>query len=157
MTGTAQSVPFARNSEAGVGPGPVIDPMRDAAQFVLRVLEVGAAPVRGLARLGSDSLPAALLAVLGGADPGEVSEALPGPPAGVEGAEPPTAAEMIPRAVGRARSLFIRLEVTERAGMGSRAGVSPQADENPGVEVGAQQVLRPSPLVAPESSRVQLQ
>ncbi len=34
----------------------MIDPVRGPVQFVVRVLEVGTAPVRGLARLGSDSL-----------------------------------------------------------------------------------------------------
>lgn len=47
----------------------VIDPVRGPARFAVRVLDVGTAPVRGLARLGSDSLLAALLALLGVAHP----------------------------------------------------------------------------------------
>lgn len=46
----------------------VVDPVRVSAQVMLRALEASTAPVRGLARLGSDSLLAALLAVLGVAD-----------------------------------------------------------------------------------------
>lgn len=42
--------------------------MRVSGQLVLRALEAGTAPVRGLARWGSDSLLAALLAVLGNSD-----------------------------------------------------------------------------------------
>jgi len=46
----------------------VVDSVRVSAQLALRALEAGTAPVRGLARWGSDSLLAALLAVLGEAD-----------------------------------------------------------------------------------------
>ncbi len=46
----------------------VVDSVRVSAQVVLRALEAGTAPVRGLARWGSDSLLAALLAVLGDSD-----------------------------------------------------------------------------------------
>ena len=71
----------------------VIDPVQGPAQFVVRVLEVGTAPVRGLARLGSDSLLAALLALLGGAEAEETADALSGacgafPPAGPRGRSP---------------------------------------------------------------------
>jgi len=48
-----------------------------SAQVVLRALEAGAAPVRGLARFGSDSLLAALLAVLGDADRDEDEQERP--------------------------------------------------------------------------------
>ena len=54
-----------------------MNPVRGSAQFVVRVLEVGTAPVRGLARLGSDSLLAALLVLSGGAAQQE-PDALPG-------------------------------------------------------------------------------
>lgn len=56
----------------------VIDPVRGPVQFVARVPEVGTAPGCGLARLGSDSLLAALLTLLGGTEAEETSAALPG-------------------------------------------------------------------------------
>lgn len=46
----------------------VVDSVRVSAQVMLRALEATRAPVRGLAPLGSDSLLAALLAVLGDSD-----------------------------------------------------------------------------------------
>ncbi len=52
----------------------VVDPVRVSAQLVVRALEASTAPVRELARLGSDSLLTALLAVLGGADRNEQQE-----------------------------------------------------------------------------------
>ncbi len=56
----------------------MVDPVRVSAQLVVRALEAGTAPVRELARLGSDSLLTALLAVLGGADRDEEQQEPPG-------------------------------------------------------------------------------
>jgi len=95
----------------------VIDPVQGPAQFVVRVLEVGTAPVRGLARLGSDSLLAALLALLGGGDQEETSDVLPG--AAVEPEDQDSQpAEVITRGLLAGYGRFSRLEVAERAGMG---------------------------------------
>jgi len=81
------------------------------------VLEVGTAPVRGLARLGSDSVLAALLALLGGSEPEETSDALPGDAGVAEDAEPQPA-EVITWGLLAGHGRFTRLEVAERAGMG---------------------------------------
>ena len=97
-----------------------MDPVRGSAQFVVRVFEVGTAPVRGLARLGSDSLLAALLALLGGTEHEETPDVLPDALAGaaevVEDEEPP-AAEVITRGLLAGHGRFTRLEVAARAGI----------------------------------------
>jgi len=95
----------------------VIDPVRGPVQFVVRVLEVGTAPVRGLARLGSDSLLAAVLALLGGSEPEEASDALAGAADEPEDHEPPPA-EVITWGLLAGHGHFTRVEVAERAGMG---------------------------------------
>lgn len=95
----------------------MIDPVRGPAQFVVRVLEVGTAPVRGLARLGSDSLLAAVLALLGGSTPEEASDVLAGA-AGESEDHEPEPAEVITWGLLAGQGRFTRVEVAERAGMG---------------------------------------
>ncbi len=86
-------------------------------QFVVRVLEVGTAPVRELARLGSDSLLAAVLARLGGSEPEEASDAPAGAAAEPEDQEP-LPAEVITWGLLAGHGRFTGVEVADRAGMG---------------------------------------
>ncbi len=95
----------------------MIDPVRGPVQFVVRGLEVGTAPVRGLARLGSDSLLAAVLALLGASEPEEAFDALAGAAGEPEDQEPPPA-EVITWGLLAGHGRFTRVEVAERAGMG---------------------------------------
>ena len=94
----------------------MVDPVRGSAQFVVRVLEVGTAPVRELARLGGDSLLAALLALLGGPEGEEESTEQPGAADFPEGQQPPPA-EVITRGLLAGDGRYTRLEVAEQAGM----------------------------------------
>ena len=94
----------------------VVDPVRVSAQLVVRALEAGAAPVRELARLGSDSLLTALLAVLGGADRDQEQQEPPGA-AGNETVMSP--AEVINRGLLAGHGRYTRLEVADRAGISS--------------------------------------
>ncbi len=95
----------------------MIDPVRGPVQFVVRVLEVGAAPVRGLVRLGGDSLFAAVLALLGGSEPDQASDALAGAAGEPEDHELPPA-EVITSGLLGGHGRFTRAQVAERAGMG---------------------------------------
>ena len=112
----------------------VVDPVRVSAQLVVRALEAGAAPVRELARLGSDSLLTALLAVLGGADRDQEQQEPPGA-AGNETVMSP--AEVINRGLLAGHGRYTRLEVADRAGISSeqarrlwRAVGFPEADDD---------------------------
>jgi len=73
--------------------------------------------VRGLARLGSDSLLAAVLALLGGSEPDHASAALAGAAEEPEDHEPPPA-EVITWGLLAGHGRFTRAQVAERAGMG---------------------------------------
>jgi len=112
----------------------VVDPVRVSAQLVVRALEAGTAPVRELARLGSDSLLTALLAVLGGADRDEEQQEPPGA-GGDETVMSP--AEVITRGLLAGHGRYTRLEVADRAGISSeqarrlwRAVGFPEADDD---------------------------
>ncbi len=89
----------------------MMDPVRGSANFVARVVEFGSAGVTELARIGGNSLLAALLALLGGrteqdsrgpddADAGEVSPA-----------------EVISSGLLAGEGRYTRLEVADRAGV----------------------------------------
>jgi len=84
----------------------VVDPVRVSADFVARIVELGAAGVNELARLGSNSLLAALLARLGLLNATEVELA-------PEGEVSP--AEMISRGLLAGEGRYTRLEVAELA------------------------------------------
>jgi len=112
----------------------VVDPVRVSAQLVVRALEAGTAPVRELARLGSDSLLTALLAVLGGADRDEQQREPPGAAGNETGMSP---AEVINRGLLAGHGRYTRLEVADRAGISSeqarrlwRAVGFPEADDD---------------------------
>ncbi len=96
--------------EAGVE---MIDPVRGAVQLVTRALDVGTAPVRELARLGSDSLLAALLALLRDTDP--EPDAAAEPPDAADGRLPP--GEIITRGLLDGHGRYTRLDVAERTGI----------------------------------------
>jgi len=93
------------------------DAVRASVQLVGRVVEVSTAPARGLARFGSNTVLAAVLAVLGGL-PGEQS-----PDDAAAGDEQLAAADGAQRAALVTRSLldgngcFTRVQVAERAGV----------------------------------------
>ncbi len=99
--------------EAGVE---MIDPVRGAVQLVTRALDVGTAPVRELARLGSDSLLAALLALLRDTDP--EPDAAAEPPDAADGRLPP--GEIITRGLLDGHGRYTRLDVAERTGIPPR-------------------------------------
>jgi len=112
----------------------VVDPVRVSAQLVVRALEAGTAPVRELARLGSDSLLTALLAVLGGADRDQEQQEPPGAVGDETGMSP---AEVINRGLLAGHGRYTRLEVADRAGISSeqarrlwRAVGFPEADDD---------------------------
>jgi len=112
----------------------VVDPVRVSAQLVVRALEAGAAPVRELARLGSDGLLTALLAVLGGADRDEKQQEPPGAVGDETGMSP---AVVINRGLLAGHGRYTRLEVADRAGISSeqarrlwRAVGFPEADDD---------------------------
>ena len=96
----------------------MVDPVRGSAHLVARVVELGAAGVNELARLGSNSLLAALLARLGKTDQEAAPDVLPNATdmdlAPEEEASP---AEMITRRLLAGDGRYTRLEVAERAGI----------------------------------------
>lgn len=94
----------------------MMDPVRGSAEFVVRVPETGAAPVRGLARLGSDSLLTALLALLGHVDRKDEADVWSGAESEPEDEEP-SAAEVISRGLLAGHGRFTKLQVVEQAGM----------------------------------------
>lgn len=112
----------------------VVDPVWVSAQLVVRALEAGTAPVRELARLASDSLLTALLAVLGGADRDEEQQE---PPGAIEDETGMSPAEVITRGLLAGHGRYTRLEVADRAGISSeqarrlwRAVGFPEADDD---------------------------
>ncbi len=82
-------------------------------RFRSATLDVGTAPVRGLARLGSDSLLAALLALLRDTDP--EPDAAAEPPDAADGRLPP--GEIITRGLLDGHGRYTRLDVAERTGI----------------------------------------
>lgn len=96
----------------------MVDPIRDSASFLARVVGLGIAGVNELARLGSDVLLATLLARLGktnGNDTAEVSaEAADADSAPEEELSP---AELISRGLLVGEGRYTRLEVAQRAGV----------------------------------------
>lgn len=89
----------------------MVDPVRGSANFVARVVEFGSAGVSELARIGGNSLLAALLALLGG----RTEQDSRGP----DGAEPDevSPAEVISSGLLAGSGRYTRLEVAERAGV----------------------------------------
>ena len=88
----------------------MVDPVRGSANFVARVVELGSAGVTELARIGGNSLLAALLALLGGrTDQGSRRE----------GDEPDEASpvEVITSGLLAGEGRYTRLEVAERVGV----------------------------------------
>ena len=86
----------------------MVDPVRVSADLVARIVELGAAGVNELARLGSNSLLAALLARLGLPNTMDV-DLVP--------EEAVSPAEMITRGLLAGEGRYTRLEVAERAGV----------------------------------------
>ncbi len=96
----------------------MVDPVRGSAHLVARVVELGAARFTELAGLGSNSLLAALLALLRRTDQKEVPDALPAD----EDVEPApegdaTPAEILTWGLLAGNGRYTRLEVAERAGI----------------------------------------
>lgn len=94
------------------------DPVRGSVGFVVRVLELGTAPVRELTRLGSNSLLTALLAALGGPGRDEEDDELAAGP-GLAEEVGPSQAEWITRGLLAGRGQYTRLQVAEKAGLSS--------------------------------------
>jgi adenylate cyclase len=95
-----------------------VDPVRGSANLVARVVELGAAGVNELARLGSHSLLAALLARLGKTDQADALDVLPNATdVDLAPGEEASPAEMITRGLLGGDGRYTRLEVAERAGI----------------------------------------
>lgn len=86
----------------------MVDPVRSSASLVAWIVELGAAGINGLARFGSNSLLAAMLARLGLVEATD-ADAVP-----VDDATP---AEVIARGLLAGEGRNTRLEVAERAGV----------------------------------------
>ena len=116
----------------------MVDPLRDSAHLVARVVEFGAAGVNELARLGSDILLTALLARLGKTDQDDASDVFrdaEDPDCAAE--EELSAAELITRGLLAGEGRYTRLEIAELAGIDAdesrrlwRALGFPEADDD---------------------------
>ena len=116
----------------------MVDPLRDSAHLVARVVEFGAAGVNELARLGSDILLTALLARLGKTDQDDASDLFrdaEDPDCAAE--EELSAAELITRGLLAGEGRYTRLEIAELAGIDAdesrrlwRALGFPEADDD---------------------------
>lgn len=88
----------------------MVDPVRGSANFVARVVEFGSAGVTELARIGGNSLLAALLALLGG----RTDE---GPRGAADEPDEASPAEVITSGLLAGEGRYTRLEVAERVGV----------------------------------------
>ncbi|MCB9417413.1 MAG: hypothetical protein H6522_09695 [Mycolicibacterium sp.] len=88
----------------------MVDPVRGSANFVARVVELGSAGVTELARIGGNSLLAALLALLGG----RTDEGSRGAADEPDEASP---VEVITSGLLAGEGRYTRLEVAERVGV----------------------------------------
>ncbi|HNM85981.1 MAG TPA: adenylate cyclase regulatory domain-containing protein [Mycobacterium sp.] len=85
----------------------MVDPVRGSANFVARVVELGSAGVTELARIGGNSLLAALLALLGGRTDQEK----------VDEPDEASPVEVITSGLLAGEGRYTRLEVAERVGV----------------------------------------
>ena len=96
----------------------MVDPVRNPASVIARVVEIGIAGVNELARLGSDVLLAALLAGLGRTEPEDVPALLPDvDELDLAGAEELPPGDLISRGLLAGDGRYTRREVAERAGI----------------------------------------
>ena len=85
----------------------MVDPVRGSANFVARVVELGSAGVGELARIGGNSLLAALLALLGRSEESR----------GADEPDETSPAEVISSGLLAGEGRYTRLEVAERVGV----------------------------------------